>query len=281
MFLLIAFSIGIILSTIYIYNTQYLGDGIIYWSIPLIVLIMAIFVVIVIILVLYVITWFIRPDRRLAKPRRFNQFITKIICELLLGLFGLDIVSSGMDKVPEDKKFLLVGNHQSNFDAFVSVWAFRKYSVAFIMKNNIMKVPLLGRWLYGAGFIPIDRKNNRNAVESIVVATKRIENNIQTIAVYPEGTRSKEPDMNEFRNGVFRIALKTKCPIVVSIIDNAYRVKHRFPFRRTKVYLEVVEVIEYENYKDLNTNQIGDLVHTIMEKRLNEVRKEIPYLKIK
>lgn len=281
MFFLITLFIGLIFSYIYIYNVQYLDNGIIWWSIPIVVIVMTILVFITVALILYIITLFIKPDKRLSRPRSFNQFMTKIMAELLVGFFRIKIIYQGFDKIPHDKKFLLIGNHQSNFDPITYVWAFRKSSIAFIMKNNIMRVPLLGRWLYGAGFLPIDRHNDRKAVETIGCATKRIENNIQNIAVYPEGTRSKGPHMNEFRNGVFRIALKSKCPIVVSVLDNVYRVKFRFPFRKTKVVLDIVQVIEYEEYKHLSTNELGNYIHKLMTDRLSVLREEISYLKLK
>lgn len=281
MFFLITLFIGMILTFIYVYNVQYLANGIIWWSIPIVLIVMMIIFFISIALTLYLITLFIKPDKKLAKPRSFNQFMTKIMAELLVGFFGIRIVYQGFDKIPQDEKFLLIGNHQSNYDPITYVWAFRKYSIAFIMKNNIMRVPLLGRWLYGAGFLPIDRHNDRKAVETISCATKRIENNVQTIAVYPEGTRSKGPNMNEFRNGVFRIALKSKCSIVVSVMDNVYKVKYRFPFRKTNVVLDIVKVLKYDDYKHLSTNELGDYIHLLMTNRLNELREEIPYLKIK
>ncbi|MFA7367457.1 MAG: 1-acyl-sn-glycerol-3-phosphate acyltransferase [Bacilli bacterium] len=281
MFFLITLFIGMIFSFIYIYNTQYLSDGIIWWSIPIIVIVMSLLVFITVALILYIVTLFIKPDKRLTRPRSFNQFMTKIMAELLVGFFGIKIIYQGFEKIPQNEKFLLIGNHQSNYDPITYVWAFRKYSIAFIMKNNIMRVPLLGRWLYGAGFLPIDRHNDRKAVATISCATKRIENGIQNISVYPEGTRSKGPHMNEFRNGVFRIALKSKSPIVVSVLDNVYRVKYRFPFRKTKVVLDIVKVLEYEDYKHLSTNELGDMIHDLMTNRLKELRETIPYLKLK
>lgn len=279
MFFLITVILALICTSLYVYYEQFLQSGIIYWSIPLIILGFILAIIIFVVIVLYIITLFIRPDKQLARPRRFNRFMIKIMAEFLVGLFGLKLVVKGIEKVPTDKQFLFVGNHQSNFDPIVAVWALRKFNVAYIMKNAIMRVPLLGRWLYGSGFLPLDRKNDRKALETIVIATKRISENRHPIGVYPEGTRSKSPKMREFRNGVFKIAQKAECPIVVAIIDNTYRVKWRFPFLKTKILFEVVEVLDYEEFKDLSTNDLGDQVHKMMEDRLALRRKELSWLK--
>src|SRR5690606_23418483 len=92
---------------------------------------------------------------------------------------------------------------------------------------------------------------------------KRLENG-DPIAVYPEGTRSKTTEINQFRNGIFKIAQKAKVSIVVCLIDNFYAVKSRFPLKRTKVLFKVCDVIPYEEFKDLNTNEIGDMCRKIM-----------------
>jgi 1-acyl-sn-glycerol-3-phosphate acyltransferase len=281
MFFLLTLLLAIIGTSLYVYFEQYLKAGIVYWSIPLILLAFMLGIIIFTIIILYIITLFIRPDKQMVKPRRFNIYMTKIIAEFVTGFFGLKLVVKGLEKVPNDKQFLLVCNHQSNLDPIVTVWAFRKYQIAYIMKNAIMKVPLLGRWLYGCGFLPLDRKNDRKAMETIVIATKRIAENRHPIAVYPEGTRSKGPKMREFRNGVFKIAQKAQCPIVVLVIDNAYRVKWRFPFLRTKILIEVVDVLDYESFKDKHTNDLGTEIHQMMEDRLSIRRQELPWLKNK
>lgn len=279
MFFLITVIIALILTTLYVYFEQFLKTGIIYWSLPLILLGFILAIILFTCLVLYIITLFIRPDKQMVRPRRFNRFMTKVIAEFITGLFGLKLVTKGIDKIPTDKQFLFVSNHQSNLDPIATIWALRKFNLAYIMKDAIMKVPLLGRWLYGSGYLPLDRKNDRKAIETIIIATKRIAEDRHPIAVYPEGTRSKGPKIRDFRNGVFKIAQKAKSPIVVFVIDNAYRIKRRFPLLRTKILLEVVDVLEYEDFKDMHTNDLGDKVHKMMEDRLSLRRQEYSWLK--
>lgn len=281
MLFLLLILLGIIASGLFIYYTQYLNNGIIYWSIPIVIIAMILLVALFVIFILYIVTIFIRTDKKLDKPSKFCRVVTKMFAEFLTGLFRIKFVKKGFEKLPENRNCLFIGNHQSNIDPFANVWVFRKKDVAFIMKDAIMKVPVLGRWLYGSGFLPLDRNNDRKAVEIINTAANRIVTGDQSIFVYPEGTRSKGPNMNKFRNGVFKIALKAKCPIVVTIMDNTYRIKLRFPFRRTKVLVEVVGVIEYDVIKEMNTNQIGDMIHNMMTSRLEERREELDFLALK
>lgn len=279
MFFLITVILALIFTALYVYFEQYLKTGIIYWSIPLLVLGFIVGFILFVCLVLYIITLFIKPDKQLMRPRRFNRFMTKVIAEFLTGLFGLKLIIKGEDKIPTDRQFLFVGNHQSNLDPVATIWAFRKFNLAYIMKDAIMTVPLLGRWLYGSGYLPLDRNNDRKAIETILIAAKRISEDRHPIAVYPEGTRSKGPKVRDFRNGVFKIAQRAKSPIVICIIDNAYRIKWHFPFLRTKILIEIVEVLEYEDFKDMNTSDLGNNIHKLMEDRLTLRRQEYSWLK--
>ncbi len=65
---------------------------------------------------------------------------------------------------------------------------------------------------------------------------------------------------------------------MVTIIDNAYRLKSRFPWRRTKILLKVCRVIEYEEYQNMNTHQISAMVREIIVRELELARKEYLWL---
>lgn len=278
MLTLILIILSLIATFLVVYFTQILKDGIIVWSIPLyfIGFILAIFILFL--LILYTITLFIRPDKKLAKPKYFYRFFINMAAEFLVGFLRLDLVVMNKELIPRDKTFLLVSNHQSNVDPIISVWAFHEYNLTYIMKDGMMKTPLVGRFLYGAGFLPLNRKNNRKAIETIALATKRIIDGIHPIAIYPEGTRSKGPSLGEFRNGAFKIAQKSKCPIVVTVVDSTYKFKKNFPLKRTKVLIEVMKVINYEEYKDLNTTDLGNHIHTLIAEHLQQRRSEFTWL---
>ena len=67
-------------------------------------------------------------------------------------------------------------------------------------------------------------------------------------------------------------------PIVVTVIDNVYRAKKRFPFRSTKVLFKVVEVIPYEEIKDQTTQEIAQRVHKLMADSLEEFKNKYDFI---
>ncbi|MFA6890249.1 MAG: lysophospholipid acyltransferase family protein [Bacilli bacterium] len=281
MLTLILFILAVIATFFMVYFHELSTSGILYWTIPLYLIGFFLAFFILFLLILYIITWFIKPDKKLERPKPFYQFFIKMTCEFLVGVCRLDLVVLNKEAIPKDRTFLMVSNHQSNLDPIVSVWAFRNYNLTYIMKDSIMKIPLVGRFLYGGGFLPLNRKNNRKALKTILIATKRVADGVHPIALYPEGTRSKSPTMNEFRNGAFKIAQKSECPIVVMTLDPTYMFKRQFPLKRTKILLDIVRVIEYAEYDNMSTNEIGDWVHTLIENRLEVRRKEFSWLQTK
>lgn len=282
MCILIFITIAIVATAISIYfEYSHLGE-VLYWTIPLYLVGYLFAAIILSILILYFMTLFI-PTRKNKdkKPHAIYRFIVHFYSKFICELFGLDITINGIEKIPTDQKYLLVCNHQSNLDPISTIASFYKYQLGyltFIMKDSILKLPIVNRILKGAGFLAIDRKNNRKGVQTIILASKRIEKGLYSIGLYPEGTRSAGPEMIKFRNGAFKVAQRAKSPIVIMIIDNGYRVKRRFPWRRTRILLEVIDVLSYDQIKDLNTNEIGNLVHDKMTEVLDKRRKELKWL---
>lgn len=281
MLTLILLILAIIATFFFVYFYEIPTYGMLYWTIPLYVVGFMLAFFILFLLLLYMITIVIKPDKKLARSKQFYQFFINMTAEFLVWFCRLELVVINKEAIPTNRTFLMVSNHQSMIDPIVSVWAFHEFNLTYIMKDNIMKVPLLGRFLYGAGFLPLNRKNNRKALETIITASKRISEGIHPIAIYPEGTRSKGPKMNDFRNGAFKIAQKSKSAIVVMVLDPTYMFKRQFPFKRTKILLDIIRVIEYHEYEHMTTNELGDWIHSMIEKRLNERREEFTWLQTK
>lgn len=217
------------------------------------------------------------PKNDTRPPRKFYTAITYLTCHFLMVIFNLKMIVIGKEQLKKIPAFLFISNHQSYLDPICQIGCYGRTDLTYIMKDNILKVPLVGNWLHSAGHLPLDRENNRNAVITIQKSVIRIDQGYP-IGAYPEGTRSKSKELGEFKDGLFRVAVKAKQPIVVTIIDNAYRVKSRFPWRRTKILLKVCRVIEYEEYQNMNTHEISAMVKEIIVRELALARSEYSWL---
>lgn len=116
----------------------------------------------------------------------------------------------------------------------------------------------------------IDRENPRNAIVTINKAAEILGNEIASIGVYPEGTRSKECVLLPFHNGVFKIAQKANSSIVVLTVIGTEKIHKRAPWKATDVYLDVLEILPAEEVKSTKTDLIGDRIRTIFENNIEK-----------
>lgn len=120
------------------------------------------------------------------------------------------------DSMPKTGGIVVVTNHISNFDpavvAHFLVWNGRWPRA--LGKSEIWKVPLLGRLATACGQIPVERNTSR-ASNSLVHAEEAIAAG-ECVLIYPEGTRTADPDMWPMtpRPGAARLALRTGCPVI-------------------------------------------------------------------
>lgn len=214
---------------------------------------------------------------KVIKPKAIYPFFIYHVAVFLRWLYNIRVVFENKEALPKDGKFLLVLNHQSMLDPIVTISCMKGYDVVFILKDLLMKVPFVGRYLHAAGFLPIDRKNDRKALENILLGIKRLEGG-GTLAIYPEGTRSKDGRVLEFRDGAFKPALKAKVPIVVMCVDGFHKKRVKLPLVPAKVHLKICKVLPYEEIKDLHTSDISELTRKMIIENIEAARKKFDWL---
>ena len=184
----------------------------------------------------------------------------------LLWLAGTRVTVQGLENIPKDRSVVFVCNHQGDFDVPVTMVNLGA-PPAMVSTIEVNKVPLVRDWMYLLDCIFIDRKDPRQAIAAMrggsdILASGR------NILVFPEGTRSRGDNMNEFKHGVFKIPCSADAPIVPVIIDGTYRVfeaNHNL-ICPAKVNLTVLPPIETAGMDRLTQKALPETVHDIMAK---------------
>ena len=146
---------------------------------------------------------------------------TRTISQKLIKLSDSTVNVHGLENIPEGP-VLFVSNHQSNMDIAI-ICGFIDKPKGFIAKKELKKLPLINKWITLAGSIYLDRENPRKSMEGILEGIKTLKNG-HSLVVFPEGTRSRGDKMGKFKSGSFKLATKSKVPIVPLTIDGTYRV---------------------------------------------------------
>lgn len=212
-----------------------------------------------------------------SKPAgKYQKAYRWLMAETLLLLFTICRVRirvKNMELVPADSRYLFTCNHISIFDPLATLIAMRKKDMIFISKKENMSRPVIGNLMHAGGMLPIDRENDRNAVRTIVQATKLMKDDYTSVALYPEGYTNRNPDtvvLQPFRDGALKTAQRASVPVVVSVIRGTREV--RFPqvlFRlKTDIELDILEVIPAEEVCAVSTRELGDRMWKIMYRSL-------------
>ena len=210
------------------------------------------------------------------KERPFLQFWLWQTARLVLKVMGARVHVTGEEKIPTDSRFVLVCNHLSFFDPVTGVAMFRKHKIVYISKKENFDMPVVGRIMRACRHISLDRENPRKAIQTINKASALIESGEHSIAIFPEGTRSRRIHMLPFKAGAFHIAKKAKVPVVIMTMYGTELLKKNYLRRFTDVHVDVHAVIPAEEIEQLRPAEISDKVYRIMADALPERYKPLP-----
>ena len=171
----------------------------------------------------------------------------------------------GRSRLPKNgQRFLLVCNHRSRFDPMTQLVILKDHHLAYISKPSNFKAPLGGKLMKICHFQGIIREDPLQSLEIMNTCTDLLKNDICSVGVYPEGTRTKDNVLLPFHEGVFGIATKAKCPIVVATTRGTEKVHKNFPFHISYVNFDIVKTIYPEEYEDKPLKVISDEVREMM-----------------
>ena len=172
---------------------------------------------------------------------------------------NVDLQVFGKENIPRKNGFMLYGNHQGMFDV-VAIAATCDAPLAVVYKKELRSVPLLKQIYACTNSFAMDREDVRQSLTVIQSVTKEVLSG-RNYVIFPEGTRSKSGNqMGPFHGGSFRCAVKAKCPIVPMAFIDSYRVLDQKGSDHMMVQLHYLQPIPYEEYKDLKTVELAELV---------------------
>lgn len=178
----------------------------------------------------------------------------------------------GLENLPSESGYLMTPNHQGLEDP-VAIVQTHPTPARAIVKKELTKVFLMKDIITILSCIPMDRSDVRGSVRIIREASNAIKEG-QNFFVFPEGTRAKQENgMLDFKGGTFKIATSAKAPIVPVAIIDSYKVFDTGSIKPVTVQLHYLPPIYYEEYKDMSTNEIAEMVQSIIKKCIDENEK--------
>ena len=190
---------------------------------------------------------------------------------VILWIGGVKVTVIGEENIL-DEATLYVGNHRSFFDILILYVRFQRLT-GFIAKDSIEKIPSLRVWMRYLYCLFLNRDDMKQGMKVILQAIDYIKQGI-SICVFPEGTRNKgeELSMLPFKEGTFKIALKTGCPIVPISINNTAEIfeNHMPKMKRTHVIIEYGKPIYPKDLDREEQKHIGATCQKIIEETIKK-----------
>lgn len=191
-----------------------------------------------------------------------NLFFLKFLCGITY-----EVIYKG--KKPEGPVVYL-SKHQSAWETV----AFPSFLPPFmwVLKRELMYIPLFGWCLKALGHIGIDRKAGRSAIKQINREGKEILDSGYSMVIFPEGTRMAPGEMGTFNPGGVGLAISNGTPIV-PIAHNAGRLwlKNAFAKRPGKITVIIDEAVETKGVSPSERKSLTEQIKTTIEKLMTEI----------
>lgn len=144
-------------------------------------------------------------------------------------ILGIRIEVKGAEVVQKDKSYIFMSNHLSFLDGPLLYYVIPQ-PVRVILKKEIFRIPVIGLGMKLVSFVPVDRKGIRGGKKSIDQASRLMKEKGYSFLIFPEGTRSRDGRLQEFRRGGFFLALASGSSIVPISIQGTYELMPKGAF---------------------------------------------------
>ena len=204
----------------------------------------------------------------LGLVRRSDNLVHRLSAQVwaryLLRPTGIRVRVSGLDYIDSAHPCIFMPNHQSNFDIPILLSTI-DVQFRFLAKKELFKIPVFGWGMKKAGYIPIDRSNSRAGVKSFLEAAEKIKNGASVI-VFPEGTRTYDGQIGEFKKGGFSLAIAAQVPIYPVVIGGAWDVMPRgqLKIRPGNVDVTILPPVSTDEYSRKDVESVKEKVCAMM-----------------
>ena len=140
-----------------------------------------------------------------------------------------------------------------------------------VVKKEAAKLILVKQVIKALNGFSIDRQDIKASMEIIVRMAENVKLG-KNYVIFPEGTRSREGNkLLAFKGGTFKSAVNAKCPIVPVALIDCFKPFDENSSKKQTVQVCFLKPIYAEEYKNMKTLQIAELVHDNIQEKINQI----------
>ena len=232
-------------------------------------------VVIAVALVLYVASFIALVvcypfDRKRVVVHTLSKWITDTI-------FGLPPFMKreviGIENIDPKKAYVMTLNHNSMAD-IITIYNL-PLVFKWVSKKEVYRITIVGRLLYAHGDIVINRASAKEAMQLVHERGKEWLAKGASVAIFPEGTRSKDGEIHNFKAGAFLLAKDAGAPILPIVLNNTNKMMRKGWLMnwRNHITIKILPPISAEEVAERTVKEVMADVHSSMTEALAEIRK--------
>lgn len=176
----------------------------------------------------------------------------------------------GMDNLPESGGYVMYANHQGKYDSLGIIGVHQK-PCTVMMDAERSKLPIANQFVRLLKGARLDKSNMNTQLKTILNVIAEVKAGRRYI-IFPEGGYCHNRNhVHEFLPGAFKCAMKAKRPIVPVALIDSYKPFELNSLKPVTTQVHFLEPLYYEDYKDLSTREVAELVRTRIINRINKV----------
>ena len=190
--------------------------------------------------------------------------------ESIFKLLGQPYEIEGLENIDKDKRYLLISNHSSMYDVSLCTLLFNQQPISWILKESLLKIPVANiMFLLGIG-IPISRANARGSQKKIMDRIKVLRESINPhIIMYPEGTRSKDGEIHDFKRGFIKVMKEYEMdvlPVTLSGVYTFFSAKQKLTNPSAVLKVTIHPPQTYQELHTMTDKEILEKMQTMIKK---------------
>jgi 1-acyl-sn-glycerol-3-phosphate acyltransferase len=196
--------------------------------------------------------------------RRPIRFVSQVWAKSVFLIIGKKFRIYGKENIRKENRYILVANHASLFD-IVAIMSFYP-GVSWFGHERLLKVPLFGKILKMTDYVPFrdpTYKNTKHMIEQLVHKSK-----YQTVAIFPEGTRTLDGKINQFYRGFIYLFRTREIEVLPVTLNGFYKLKPKNRFYinfDSKLAVVIHEPIRREELIAKTDAEIIETVKAVIE----------------
>ncbi|MBO7299946.1 MAG: 1-acyl-sn-glycerol-3-phosphate acyltransferase [Tidjanibacter sp.] len=205
------------------------------------------------------------------KERKMVLALSRVVARVVYIASPLwSVRVEGEENVDPTKRYVITSNHQSFFDIpllfFLPIWKFK-----FVSKIEVRKIPAIG-WMLGMRGDIVIRRGTASAATTLMEEGSEHLQAGTSVAIFPEGTRTRDGEIHRFKEGAFRLAQENGVAVLPCVIDDTKKLFTARGLNPRKLVVKILPAISEQEVQQTPTKELAKRVEEMTRTTLAEIR---------